>query len=61
MLIQAQISPADVDGLYVGQVTEVRLGAERDRTLPILKGTLTELSGDSLVNERNGEAHSPRR
>jgi HlyD family secretion protein len=57
LVIEAQISPADVDGVHIGQITEVRLGAERDRTLPILKGTLTELSADSLVNERNGERY----
>jgi len=53
LVIQAQIAPGNIDGLHVGQTTEVRLG-ERDRALPILRGTLTTLSADSLVNERTG-------
>jgi HlyD family secretion protein len=57
LVIEAQIAPADIDGLHVGQVTEVRLGAERDRTLPILKGALTQLSADSLVNSRTGSRY----
>ena len=56
LVIAAQILPGDADGLYVGQITEVRLGSSRDRTLPILKGTLTSLSADSLVNDKNGAA-----
>jgi HlyD family secretion protein len=54
LVIEAQLSPSDVEGLRVGDIAEVRLGAERDRALPILKGQLTELSADSLVNERTG-------
>jgi HlyD family secretion protein len=57
LLIQAQIAPQDIEGLRVGQTTEVRLGAERDRTLPILKGVLTELSADSLLNEKTGASY----
>ncbi|MBV9995833.1 MAG: HlyD family type I secretion periplasmic adaptor subunit [Caulobacteraceae bacterium] len=53
LVIEAQIAPGNIDGLHVGQTTEVRLG-ERDRALPILKGTLTMLSADSLVNEKTG-------
>jgi HlyD family secretion protein len=57
LVIEAQISPADADGLHVGQTTEVRLGSAFDRTLPIMKGTLTGLSADSLTNDKSGASY----
>jgi HlyD family secretion protein len=54
LVIEAQVAPRDVEGLHVGQTAEVRLGADRDRTLPILKGIVTELSADSLINDKTG-------
>jgi HlyD family secretion protein len=57
LVIEAAVSPADADALHVGETTEVRLGAQRDRTVPILKGVLTGLSADSLVNEKTGASY----
>jgi HlyD family secretion protein len=54
LVIEAQVSPMDIDAVRIGMTTEVRLGAERDRTLPVLKGALTKLSADALVNEKTG-------
>lgn len=57
LIIDARVSPQDVEGLAIGQKTEVRLGAERNRDLPILTGVLTELSADSLANEKTGDPY----
>lgn len=54
MVIEAQVSPNDADDLRVGQSTEVKFTAMRDRGLPILQGRLTKLSADSFTDERTG-------
>jgi HlyD family secretion protein len=54
MVIDAQIPANNMDGLYVGQSTEVRITSMHDRRLPILRGTITELSADSMVDEKSG-------
>lgn len=57
LVIEAQISPNDADDLEIGQRTEVRFTAFRDRALPILRGELTGVSADSFTDERTGEAY----
>jgi HlyD family secretion protein len=54
MVIEAQMTPNNTDGVYVGQQAEVRLISLHDRGLPILKGTITRLSADSFVDEKTG-------
>lgn len=54
LVIEAEVSPTDADDLRIGQETEVRFTAFRERDLPILHGELTALSADSFVEERTG-------
>lgn len=54
LVIEAEISPADADDLRVGQETEVRFTAFRERDLPILHGELTAISADSFTEEQTG-------
>ena len=57
LVIEARFNPNDVDGVHVGKVAEVKLGGEKDRAMPILKGVISRLSADSLVNEKTGQPY----
>ena len=56
LIIEARVSPADADDLRIGQETEVRFTAFRDRDLPKLTGRLTGVSADSFTDETTGES-----
>jgi HlyD family secretion protein len=55
LVIDAQLAPNDSDGVHVGQSAEVKITSIHDRSLPILTGTVTRLSADSLIDERSGQ------
>jgi HlyD family secretion protein len=57
LVIEAQISPNDVDELRMGQSVETRFTSIRDRTLPILKGTITRISAEGLSDEKTGRRY----
>lgn len=57
LVIEAMVSPNDADDLRIGQETEVRFTAFRERDLPILKGRITKISADSFVDEQSGERY----
>ena len=54
MVVEAQVQPGDADDLFVGQETEIKVTAFHERNLPILKGSISSLSADSLVDQRTG-------
>ncbi len=56
LVVEAEVSPTDADDLRIGQETEVRFTAFRERDLPILHGVLTAVSADSFVEERTGRS-----
>ena len=56
LIISAEVSPTDADDLRVGQETEVRFTAFRERDLPILHGRLTAISADSFTEEQTGRS-----
>jgi len=56
LIISAEVSPTDADDLRVGQDTEVRFSAFRERDLPILHGTVTDISADSFTEEMTGRS-----
>jgi HlyD family type I secretion membrane fusion protein len=55
LVIEANVSPADADDLRLGQLTQIRFTSLHERDLPILKGQLTKLSADSLIDENSGQ------
>jgi len=54
LVIQAKVSPNDADDLKPGQRTQIRFTSLHERDLPLLNGTLTELSADSFTDEKSG-------
>lgn len=54
LVIEAHLAPSDVDNVRVGREVEIKFPSLHDRTLPVLKGVLTKLSADSLVDEKTG-------
>lgn len=56
LIISAEVAPTDADDLRIGQETEVRFTAFRERDLPILHGRVTDISADSFVEEQTGRS-----
>lgn len=54
LIIQGKVSPTDADDLAVGMATQVRFTALQERNLPILMGTISKVSADSLEDDRSG-------
>jgi HlyD family secretion protein len=57
LVIEARVNPQDADDIHVGQEVEVKFPSLHDRTLPVLKGTLTKLSADSFVDEKTNQRY----
>lgn len=54
LIVEAKLSPQDVDQLRVGQMAEVRFTAFRQRDMPRIEGKLATLSADRLIEDANG-------
>ncbi len=54
LVIEARVDPKDADDISVGHEVEVKFPSLHDRSLPVLKGTLTKLSADSFVDDKTG-------
>jgi HlyD family secretion protein/S-layer protein transport system membrane fusion protein len=51
LIIQAHVSPNDIDGVHAGQVAEVRFPTFHSRTIPVMSGKIRTISQDRLVDE----------
>ena len=54
LIVEAKVSPSDIDSLAEGQTAEVRLTSFQTRTTPIIQGTVSTVTADRIVDERNG-------
>jgi epimerase transport system membrane fusion protein len=54
LIVEAKLSPQDVDQLRVGQMAEVRFTAFRQRDMPRIEGKLETLSADRMMEDING-------
>ncbi len=54
LLVQAQLSPRDIDQVRVGQLAEVRFSAFKQRDTARIDGKLVALSADRLIDESGG-------
>ena len=54
LVVLTQVAPQDVDQVYVGQDTRVRLSAFNARTTPELFATVARIAPDRLIDEATG-------
>jgi HlyD family secretion protein len=57
LVIQSQFKPEDSADIFVGQKVQVKFAALHDRTLPILKGSITRVSADAMTEEKTGKRY----
>lgn len=55
LVIEAQLSPQDIDQVRIGQVAEVRFPAFKQRDLPRIDGRLVSVSADRLMDDNQGQ------
>jgi epimerase transport system membrane fusion protein len=53
LIIEAQVSPIDIDRVHIGQSTQIRFSAFKNAKTPKVAGQLTSLSADRLTDEKN--------
>lgn len=56
LIIEARVSPSDIDQVVAGQTAVARFSAFNQRTTPELVGTVTSVAPDLLTVEGTGEA-----
>ncbi len=54
LVVDAQISPIDIDRIGVGKLTDIRFSAFKSASTPVIEGRLAQISADRLVNEQTG-------
>ncbi|AMK23641.1 MULTISPECIES: HlyD family type I secretion periplasmic adaptor subunit [unclassified Sphingobium] len=54
LVIEARISPEDIDDLKAGQKAQIKFNSLHERDLPIMDGQITRLSADSFQDEKAG-------
>lgn len=57
LVIDARVSPTDVDSVSIGQNAEVRLSALNLRNTPTIFGVVRTISGDALTIRETGEQY----
>lgn len=54
LVIEARISPADVDSVHIDQLADIRFTGFKATTTPVVEGRLVHLAGDRLIDEMTG-------
>lgn len=54
LIIEAEVSPIDIDRVDVGKLADIRFSAFNSATTPVIQGQVTQVSGDRLINEQTG-------
>ena len=54
LVVEAHVKPEDADAVHIGMTAKVGLGANKQRRLPMITGTVTAMSADRLVDPRTG-------
>jgi HlyD family type I secretion membrane fusion protein len=57
LIVEARIRPEDINHVQKGSPAEVRLTAYKQRTTPLVNGTVSYVSGDRLVDADNHAAY----
>lgn len=54
LIIEAQISPNDIDRVFLDMLADIRFSSFRASTTPVIEGRLIHISADRLINEATG-------
>jgi HlyD family secretion protein len=57
LVVDARLPSAEVEGVRVGQKGQLRILSLSARRVPVLTGTVTQVSADSLTDERTGQSY----
>ncbi|MGN8342548.1 HlyD family type I secretion periplasmic adaptor subunit [Pseudomonas sp. SMV71] len=57
LLIEAQVSPLDIDRIAPGKLAGIRFSAFKSSTTPVIEGQLVQISADRLINNNTGTAY----
>lgn len=57
LIIEARVSPQDVDVIQVGQAARLRFSALNTRTTPEVAGEITYVSADRLIDAATGQSY----
>ena len=57
LIIDAQVSPIDIDRVHVGLMAEVRFSAFKQALTPKVQGKVINLSADRLTDEKSGQPY----
>ncbi|MGH6887020.1 MAG: HlyD family type I secretion periplasmic adaptor subunit [Geminicoccales bacterium] len=57
LLVEAQVQPADIDGVRPGLQADIRFPAFERLNMPHITGRVTVVSADRIVNDRTGSGH----
>lgn len=57
LIVEAQMSPADIDRIAVGKLADIRFSAFKSSTTPVIEGRLVQVSADRLINKDSGAAY----
>lgn len=54
LIVEAQVSPIDIDRVSVGKPADIRFSAFNSATTPVINGEVRHVSADRLINEETG-------
>lgn len=57
LVVEARVNTADIEKLFIGQSTRVRLSAFDQGDIPEATGMIVDISADSLEDDRTGSAY----
>ena len=57
LVVEARVNTADIEKLYIGQPSRVRLSAFDQGDVPEAQGRIIDISADSLEDDRTGQFH----
>lgn len=57
LVMEVRISPLDIDVVRPGLPAKIRLVAFKQRTTPVLDGSLVRVSPDAVIDEKTGAGH----
>ena len=57
LIIEAQVSPIDIDRVHNGQSADIRFSAFKSTTTPVIDGTVVSVSADALTDDQQGTSY----